>query len=90
MRHQAIERKWHGPQGWQLVADRQQVFPEDPGQGTPLMVNSPLGTASGTLHRVLDTEEVDTEQGALRPVPPDVLAWLSELVEAAETWVYGN
>lgn len=39
----AIERKWHGPDGWQLVADRRQVFPDDPGQGTPLMVYSHWG-----------------------------------------------
>lgn len=84
----AVERKWHGPEGWQLVADRRQVFPDDPGQGTPLMVNSPLGTASGTLNRVLDTAETDTDSGGLLPVPGRVMAWLEELTEQAEEWVF--
>lgn len=84
----AVERKWHGPDGWQLVADRRQVFPDDPGQGTPLMVFSPLGSASGTLARVLDTAETDTNQGHLLPVPGRVMAWLESLAEDAETWVF--
>lgn len=84
----AIERKWHGPDGWQLVADRRQVFPNDPGQGTPLMVYSPLGTASGTLNRVLDTAETDTNNGRLLPVPGKVMAWLENTADDAQDWVF--
>lgn len=84
----AVERTWHGPDGWTVVADRHQVFPDDPGQGTPLMVLSPLGSASGTLARVLDTAETDTNQGNLLPVPGRVMAWLNQIEDEANEWVF--
>ena len=79
---------WHGPDSWSLVGDRTEVFPDDPGQGAPLMVYAPKAAASGTLTRVLDTEELDTSTGKLLPVPPRVIAWLETVAEAAETWTY--
>lgn len=79
---------FHGPDGWTLVADRREVFPEDPGQGTPLMVYGPKATSSGTLGRVLDTTETDTTSGQLQPVPGRVMAWLENTEEQATEWVF--
>lgn len=79
---------FHGPDGWTLVADRRQVFPDDSGQGTPLMVYGPGARASGTLARVLDTAETDTNKGQLLPVPGRVMAWLEKTEEQANEWVF--
>ena len=71
---------------WQLIADRSQVFPEDPGAGTPLLVMSPTGT-SGTLHCVLDTGEIGCGDES---VPASVLSWLARVQDEAEAWVYAD
>ena len=79
---------YHGPEGWTLVADRREVFPDDPGQGTPLMVYGPRARCSGTLERVLDTAETDTNAGRLEPVPGRVMAWLEHIEDNATEWVF--
>lgn len=79
---------FHGPDGWTLVADRLEVFQDDPGQGTPLMVFGPDATSSGTLGRVLGTAETDTTSGRLLPVPGRVMAWLEYIEEKATAWVF--
>lgn len=43
---------YRGPNGWTLVADRREVFPDNPGNGTPLMVYGPRMCGWGTLGRV--------------------------------------
>ena len=80
----------HGPNGWTLVADRREVFPEDPGNGTPLMVYAPRMAGSGTLGRVLDTGEIDDTRCALMEVPASVMTWLDEVADTAETWLDGE
>ena len=47
----------HGPNGLTLVLDPTQVFPNDPGAGTPAMVY--LRGSSGTYGCVVDTGELD-------------------------------
>ncbi|MCV2216127.1 hypothetical protein [Thauera sp. Sel9] len=79
---------FHGPDGWTVVADRRQVFPDDPGQGTPLMVYAPGARASGTLHRVLDTAETDTNTGQIEPVTGRVMAWLEQIEDQANEWIF--
>ena len=79
---------FHGPDGWTVVADRRQVFPDDPGAGTPLMVYAPGARASGTLARVLDTAETDTNTGQIEPVPGRVMAWLTNIDNEANEWVF--
>ena len=82
---------FNGPHGWTLVADLREVFPDDPRQGTPLKEYAPAPTASGTLARVLDTAEVDEARNAnLREVPGDVMSWLENVADQAQTFVYGD
>lgn len=79
---------FQGPQGWTLVADQREVFPDDPGAGTPLMVYGPGQSCSGTLTRVLDTAETDTKSGLIEVVPGRVMAWLEQTEEQATEWVF--
>lgn len=81
---------FRGPDGWTLVADRREVYPEDPGQGTPLMVYGPRAASSGTLGRVLDTAEVDGPGCRLDEVPSRVMRWLERVADEAQAWVFGE
>ena len=89
-KQQERTKVYHGPDGWTILADRREVFPQDPGQGTPLMVYGPKHKSSGTLTRVLDTGEADTARGRLEQVPPQVMAWLEDQADGAANWVYGE
>lgn len=86
----AHTQTYRGPNGWTLVADRREVFPDDPGNGTPLMVYAPRMSGWGTLGRVLDTGEVDDNTGAVIVVPPDVLTWLEDAEDNATEWLEGE
>lgn len=68
---------------YSLVIDPSQVFPDDPGAGTPAMVYGPKN-ASGSYGRVIDTEEMDTDRGGLLNVPGYVIDWLCDGEEVAE------
>lgn len=57
-----------------LVLDPDEVFPEDPGQGTPAMVYGP-DDASGTANCVANVGEMEGRNGIVI-VPDNVLAWL--------------
>ena len=67
-----------GPGGWRLVLDPSEVFPSDPGRGTPAMVESPDGGCASTYWAAMDTGEalacaypwVDCE------IPGVVIRWL--------------
>lgn len=74
----ATERTLRGPAGYRLVLDSAEVFPDDPGAGTPALVYCPRGRAS-TYFCAIDTGEVDGFD-----VPDEVHAWLlSDRVVAA-------
>jgi hypothetical protein len=45
-----------GPQGVRIELDSAQIFPDDPGQGTPAMVY--VGPESGTFWCAIDTGEL--------------------------------
>ena len=65
-----------------LVMDPTEIFPDDPGNGTPLMVYGPRG-ASGTFDCALNTGELSCGDRDL-DLPQDVLNWLaSDAVDAA-------
>jgi hypothetical protein len=46
--------------GYKLKLDKDQVFPNDPGQGTPAMITSPSGKTA-TYNCVMDQGTVDDE-----------------------------
>lgn len=41
-----MKRELTGPGGIRLVLDSEQIFPDDPGQGTPAMVHTDQGDAT--------------------------------------------
>ena len=73
--------KFRGADGrtWKLEADPAEVFPDDPGNGTPLLVIAPNGETS-TLNCTLGEGEIS---GDGQQVPDDVLAWLASIEQEA-------
>lgn len=77
-------REWR-KDGWRVVADRRQVFGNDPGQGTPFMVYAPDGN-SATLACALDTGQCEYTE-----IPDGIYRWLDEhVIERAERFVFGD
>lgn len=68
-----------------VVLDPAEVFPEDPGQGTPAMVYGP-GNASGTFNCAMGEGElvcgpVDHE------LPSNVMCWLESIAGEVDTFL---
>lgn len=60
---------------YQIRLDSDQVFPKDPGNGTPAVVHGP-GGATATLGCAADTGELLEASGAVHEIPTRVLKWL--------------
>lgn len=71
--------------GYKLVLDPSEIFPDDPGQGTPAMVYGPRG-ASGTYHVAVMQEEILNDYGCT-PVPPPVLRWLESVTDYVDAFL---
>ena len=46
--------------GLEIVLDAGEIYLDNPGQGTPIVVRTAGGRHSGTYHAALDTGEADT------------------------------
>jgi len=64
---------------YRIELDASEIYPDDPGNGTPAMVYGPTG-ASGTYECVLDNGEMDSHSGAVE-VPPSVQRWLDDMFD---------
>lgn len=67
--------------GLVVELDPTEVFPNDPGQGTPVMVYWPEKGLSGTFFCVLDSGMIDDY-----PLSERRLEWLSSLEEEVAEW----
>lgn len=67
-----MQKTLYGPYGIKLVLDTDEVFPDDPGNGTPAMVY--YGTGSATYWCAIGESEVWDKQ-AIR-LPEKCLNWL--------------
>lgn len=61
--------------GYAVTLDSREVFPDDPGNGTPAMVKSPSG-ASSTLWCAADTGGLLADDDSVEEIPLRVLDWL--------------
>ncbi|WP_445392394.1 hypothetical protein ACUDTL_16920 [Stenotrophomonas pavanii] len=60
---------------WRVELDRREVFPDDPGAGTPAMLYGPRDS-SATFYCALDTEEISNDRECI-DIPRLVLDWMS-------------
>ncbi len=74
-------RKLHG---WRLEMDPTEVYPNDPGMGTPLLVIAPNGETS-TLYCSLGEGVVSGDD---QVIPANVMRWLEKIQNEAEAYVF--
>ena len=60
--------------GYKIVFDSTEIFPDDPGNGTPLMVYGPRGS-SATYQCAMDTGEIENDR-LTQEIPAHVHRWL--------------
>jgi len=76
------QKTLNGPGGIRLVLDSAQIFPDDPGQGTPAMVH--VGDECGTYGAAADTGELICGKSNFFELSGAQLRWLqSEEIESA-------
>ena len=71
-----------GPGGLLIKLDASEIFPDDPGNGTPAMVCKPFGGATSTFWCACDTGEIDGEE-----MTNAQKTWLDAQEHAVNQWV---
>lgn len=68
----------HGPNGFHIVLDSDEIFPDDPGNGTPAMVYANAGKWNSTYWCAEDTGEMTVSGSVFDTVdiPQRALDWL--------------
>lgn len=77
------KRKTLTKNGWSIVLDKDEVFPDDPGQGTPAMLYSPKGLSS-TYFCALDNGVIGDHD---QPIPRSILDWMEEKMEEIDAFI---
>jgi hypothetical protein len=71
---------------WCVVLDSDEVFPDDPGQGTPAMVNGPRAL-SATYHCALSETVLVDDGGRDVPIPAAVQRWLEDVEDEVSAFI---
>lgn len=72
---------------YRVSLDSKEVFPDDPGNGTPAMVTGP-GDATATLWCAADTGELIAPDNSVHDIPAGPLHWLqSEAAQRANDFI---
>jgi hypothetical protein len=74
------EQTLEGPEGLTLELSAKQIFPDDPGQGTPCLCCY-LGQ-TGTYNCVSDQGAVDDE-----PLSGEQIAWINDIYSEVDEWL---
>lgn len=80
-----MKKTLHGPGGLTLVLDSAEIFPDDPGQGTPAMVY--LGRNSATYGCAVHFGELDCGEKELSATQVN---WLDAQEEIVWTFIEEN
>lgn len=75
--------------GYSISLDRREIFPDDPGAGTPAMVYGPFGK-SATFFCALDTGEVSDGNGEDFDIPQSVYRKMEKAIEAVDAFLDGK
>lgn len=74
-----------GPGGIVLTLNPSQIFPDDPGNGTPAMVT--VGDSAGSYHCVTDQREIMDGRGRTTRLTPAQCEWLEAQGDAVDAFL---
>ena len=81
-----MKKTLHGPAGLRVLLDSAEIFPDDPGQGTPAMVQ--LFDYSATYGCAADTGELSSDRhGGYRELTSAQLNWLQAQEDEVNTFI---
>ena len=86
VKKKSVKKSVVGPGGLVLCYDAEQVYPDDPGLGTPLLVSMPFSNKTGTYWSAMETGHLDGDIALtpkqnewLRRMEGDVSDWLERV-----------
>lgn len=81
-----------GPGGITIHLDRDQWFPDDPGQGTPAIVVVPCGRGAGGRYGSRSTLACVMGEGTVdgAPISAWQWAWLERVEPQCQEWIEGK
>ena len=77
-----MKKTLNGPNGIRIELDSDEIYPDDPGAGTPVMVY--LGEYSGTFYCVWDTGEIECGEKTLSKTHQN---WIDKQFEKVDAFV---
>jgi hypothetical protein len=80
-------KDFEGPKGYLLRLDRREVFLDDPGLGTPALVQNHKGDTV-TYWCALGEGEIVSRSGDCLPIPRNVMTWLESLESDVNQFLY--
>lgn len=84
-----VTKTLSGPQGIRIELDSAQIFPDDPGQGTPAMVH--LGRESCTFQWACGEGYMYSDHGdEEKPFTSAQMAWLEAQADTVSDFIDGN
>jgi hypothetical protein len=83
----ATTKTLNGPGGIRILLDASEIFPDDPGQGTPALVQ--LFGATGTYWCVSAEGEL-LEGGTTRRLTPEQCRWLNDQEDVVTDFLRAN
>lgn len=76
-----------GPGGLTVVLDSREIFPDDPGQGTPAMVNLDSRKASATFNCAWNEGTLSRDDGGEVPLTISQSRWLDEIGDEVDAFI---
>jgi hypothetical protein len=85
----ATHRTLTGPNGLKVVLDANEIYPNDPGQGTPALVTLKVGDTEYTASFACASSEGELDCGSYQ-LNDDQKDWLASVEPDVDAWLTGH
>lgn len=77
-------------QGLTLTLNSNEIFPDDPGLGTPAVVSTPNRRFDATFNCALGEGELTDYNGGVKPLSASQINWLENQIEIVDSFLQGD